>query len=246
MLKASKKAKKQEGELPAAKPKKVKKVKVLAEPGAEPLKVKKKKRKPADDAAAEPPKPKKAKLKVASPAASDSATSEQSGLQVAPAAAAPPAAAAADPLALDNFPLAGGLKELLRGKGIASLFPIQAQTLASVLDGADLVGRARCAFHWTAFSACACLAAWQLWLRTQGCSRAGRGLSCTTHPAALQPASPCGLQPACRGWTGSHCHVPVVLTAHQRKLACGRARGPRVSRGCAGRAAARRWRSCCQ
>ena len=185
--KASKKAKKQEGELPAAKPKKVKKVKVLAEPGAEPLKVKKKKRKPANDAAAEPPKPKKAKLKVASPAASDSATSEQSGLQVAPAAAAPPAAAARDPLALDNFPLAEGLKDLLRGKGIATLFPIQAQTLASVLDGADLVGRARCACHWTACIAWSRrLAAWRLCQRMPGRSRAGCGFSCTMHPAALQ------------------------------------------------------------
>ena len=143
--KAGKKAKKLDGDLPAAKAQKSKRPKLLTEPGAEPHKVKKKKRKPAEDAAAEPPKPKKAKLKLASPTASDSATSEQSGLQVAPAAAAPPAAAAADPLALDNFPLADGLKELLRGKGIAALFPIQAQTLASVLDGADLVGRARCA-----------------------------------------------------------------------------------------------------
>ncbi|KAK9835314.1 hypothetical protein WJX81_001245 [Elliptochloris bilobata] len=65
--------------------------------------------------------------------------------KVTPAAAAPPAAAvkAEDPLALDNFPLAEGIKELLRGKGIAALFPIQAHTLRSVLDGADLVGRAR-------------------------------------------------------------------------------------------------------
>ena len=194
--KASKKAKKQEGLLPAAKPKKVKKVKVLAELGAEPLKVKKKKRKPVDEAAAEPPKAKKAKLKVASPAASDSATSEQSGLQVAPAAAAPPAAAAADPLALDNFPLADGLKELLRGKGIATLFPIQAQTLASVLDGADLVGRARCACQPVPSL---CGLAWQLggFCRGRlGCSWAagwagGSPAHCTW--LALQQACPCGL-----------------------------------------------------
>jgi len=61
------------------------------------------------------------------------------------AGAAKDAPPAEDPLALDNFPLADGIRDLLRGKGIGALFPIQAQTLRSVLDGADLVGRARCA-----------------------------------------------------------------------------------------------------
>ena len=130
--------------------KKSKKSKAPKEDGQEVQKVKTKKRRAeevqADGAAVAAPKAKKVK-KQPSPAASDSATSEQSGLQIA-AAGSPPAApvtAAKDPLALDNFPLAGGIKELLRGKGIAALFPIQAQTLQAVLDGADLVGRARCA-----------------------------------------------------------------------------------------------------
>ncbi|KAK9823222.1 hypothetical protein WJX72_001159 [[Myrmecia] bisecta] len=50
---------------------------------------------------------------------------------------------AADPLALDNFSLSAPVKAQLVAKGIQSLFPIQAQTLQIVLDGADLVGRAR-------------------------------------------------------------------------------------------------------
>ena len=108
---------------------------------------KKKKRKaeslaPADTPA-EPVKKRKVRKiepesKGPSPAASDSADSEQCALEISDSKPA-------DPLALDNFRLSPAVKTLLREKGIESLFSIQAQTLTSVLDGFDLVGRARCA-----------------------------------------------------------------------------------------------------
>ena len=95
------------------------------------------------DTATEPVKKKKVKKfepesKGPSPAASDSADSEQCALEISDSKPA-------DPLALDNFRLSPAVKALLREKGIESLFSIQAQTLTSVLDGFDLVGRARCA-----------------------------------------------------------------------------------------------------
>jgi ATP-dependent RNA helicase DDX21 len=46
-------------------------------------------------------------------------------------------------LMLDNFGLSDTVKGLLRGQGINSLFPIQAQTLPHGLAGLDVVGRAR-------------------------------------------------------------------------------------------------------
>ena len=144
--------------------KKVKKIKsVPAEAGAEVLsdkKVKKqkgtdtgevivekkKKRKAkteADAVVSDEPVGKKKKVKNSeperkgpSPAGSDSAESEQCALDVSDSKPA-------DPLALDNFRLSPAIKDLLRQKGIESLFNIQAQTLTSVLDGFDLVGRAR-------------------------------------------------------------------------------------------------------
>lgn len=45
--------------------------------------------------------------------------------------------------ALDGFRLAEPIKSLLRSKGIESLFAIQASTLDLVVEGKDLVGRAR-------------------------------------------------------------------------------------------------------
>lgn len=68
--------------------------------------------------------------------ASDSAESEQF-VEVSPPKPV-------NPLAIDNFRLSESVKGLLREKGIESLFSIQAETLNSVLDGFDLVGRARC------------------------------------------------------------------------------------------------------
>lgn len=59
------------------------------------------------------------------------------------AASEQPAPVAANPLALDNFALSEPVKSLLRAKGIESLFDIQARCLPPVLEGSDLVGRAR-------------------------------------------------------------------------------------------------------
>ncbi|XP_066399781.1 DEAD-box ATP-dependent RNA helicase 7-like [Miscanthus floridulus] len=49
----------------------------------------------------------------------------------------------ADPNALTNFRISEPLRQSLRSKGIKALFPIQATTFDLVLDGSDLVGRAR-------------------------------------------------------------------------------------------------------
>lgn len=48
-----------------------------------------------------------------------------------------------DPNAVSKFRISGPLREMLKEKGIVSLFPIQAMTFDTVLDGSDLVGRAR-------------------------------------------------------------------------------------------------------
>ncbi|CAN8251916.1 unnamed protein product [Cochlearia groenlandica] len=48
-----------------------------------------------------------------------------------------------NPNAVSKFRISAPLREKLKGKGIEALFPIQAMTFDMVLDGADLVGRAR-------------------------------------------------------------------------------------------------------
>ncbi|KAK9665605.1 hypothetical protein RND81_14G122900 [Saponaria officinalis] len=48
-----------------------------------------------------------------------------------------------DPNSLSNFRISKPLKDTLIRRGIKALFPIQAMTFSDVLDGADLVGRAR-------------------------------------------------------------------------------------------------------
>ncbi|KAM3340655.1 DEAD-box ATP-dependent RNA helicase 7 [Capsicum galapagoense] len=48
-----------------------------------------------------------------------------------------------DPNALSNFRISVPLREALVAKGINALFPIQAMTFDTILDGSDLVGRAR-------------------------------------------------------------------------------------------------------
>ncbi|KAG2301140.1 hypothetical protein Bca52824_029791 [Brassica carinata] len=48
-----------------------------------------------------------------------------------------------NPNAVSNFRISDPLREKLKEKGIEALFPIQATTFDMVLDGADLVGRAR-------------------------------------------------------------------------------------------------------
>lgn len=48
-----------------------------------------------------------------------------------------------DPNAVSNFRISEPLKMKLKEKGIEALFPIQAMTFNTILDGSDLVGRAR-------------------------------------------------------------------------------------------------------
>ncbi|CAN1265126.1 DEAD-box ATP-dependent RNA helicase 7 [Linum perenne] len=48
-----------------------------------------------------------------------------------------------DPNAVTNFRISEPLKQKLKSRGIEALFPIQAMTFNDVLDGCDLVGRAR-------------------------------------------------------------------------------------------------------
>ncbi|KAM0945440.1 putative RNA helicase [Dioscorea sansibarensis] len=48
-----------------------------------------------------------------------------------------------NPNAVSNFRISEALREKLKSKGIESLFPIQAMTFDVILDGSDLVGRAR-------------------------------------------------------------------------------------------------------
>ncbi|KAF9615887.1 hypothetical protein IFM89_026813 [Coptis chinensis] len=48
-----------------------------------------------------------------------------------------------DPNAVSKFRISAPLREMLKSKGIEALFPIQAMTFDTVLDGSDLVGRAR-------------------------------------------------------------------------------------------------------
>lgn len=48
-----------------------------------------------------------------------------------------------NPNAVSNFRISKPLREALKAKGIESLFPIQAMTFDTILDGVDLVGRAR-------------------------------------------------------------------------------------------------------
>ncbi|KAK4358245.1 hypothetical protein RND71_023855 [Anisodus tanguticus] len=48
-----------------------------------------------------------------------------------------------DPNLLSNFRMSKPLRDALNAKGIQALFPIQAMTFNDILDGSDLVGRAR-------------------------------------------------------------------------------------------------------
>ncbi|KAK3040131.1 hypothetical protein RJ639_027857 [Escallonia herrerae] len=48
-----------------------------------------------------------------------------------------------DPNSVSNFRISEPLRNTLKAKGIEALFPIQAMTFDTVLDGSDLVGRAR-------------------------------------------------------------------------------------------------------
>lgn len=75
-----------------------------------------------------------------------------------------------DPNAISNFRISALLRAKLKEKGIESLFPIQAMTFDTILDGSDLVGRARtgqvCSFLflcWIFLNKCLCFVCQNLW-----------------------------------------------------------------------------------
>jgi len=85
----------------------------------------------AEEASA--PKAKKAKKdKAAKAKADDGATAAADGED-----------AEADPHALENFRISPETVELLKKRGIAKLFPIQARTYDAIYDGKDVVGQAK-------------------------------------------------------------------------------------------------------
>ncbi len=190
--------------------------------------VKKKKRKAESEAPSavseEPVKKKKAKkaepeAKGPSPAGSDSAESEQCALDISDSKPA-------DPLAIDNFRLSPAVKALLRQKGIEALFHIQAQTLTSVLDGFDLVGRAR--YHTRLLSSCISI---HLSLSPWLLSSMGPSPVVTSwllwHPASILPLAPPSwlhLQAPARplqcSRTGQSKALVSVLPVVRRLLAC--------------------------
>eukprot|EP00882_Tetradesmus_deserticola_P014082 GHRQ01014966.1.p1 GENE.GHRQ01014966.1~~GHRQ01014966.1.p1 ORF type:complete len:222 (+),score=88.64 GHRQ01014966.1:132-797(+) len=90
---------------------------------------------PAPKKAKKEKKEKKQKLAAveAPAAASDEAENAEAAAPQSPS----------NPNALDNFALSEQIKSLLRSKGIESLFAIQAACFDVVLDGKDVVGRAR-------------------------------------------------------------------------------------------------------
>ena len=112
--------------------KKAKKEKKEKSADGEKDKGKKRSRTEAEESEPDEPEPEAKKLKGAEAAI---AAAETSGAEEPKAEA--------DPLAVDNFELSRGVKSLLLSKGIAALFPIQAQTLGIALEGLDVVGRAR-------------------------------------------------------------------------------------------------------
>ncbi|KAL4859742.1 DEAD-box ATP-dependent RNA helicase 7 [Chlorella vulgaris] len=118
-----------------------------AEKAAAKQEKKEKKRKAAEDNAGTPvvPEKKVKKSKKAKTSDGEGSDAPAEAAPASPAAAVEDAAPAvvANPLALDNFELSEPVKSLLRGKGIESLFDIQAQCLTPLLAGKDLVGRAR-------------------------------------------------------------------------------------------------------
>lgn len=100
---------------------------------AAPAKPDKKKKRAADEP--DETAPKKAKKPKADKPKADKA--------IAAAAADGSVAAAEDPNALEHFALSDAIKAKLRAAGVAALFPIQAATFKFVMDGHDVVGRAR-------------------------------------------------------------------------------------------------------
>ncbi|KAL6780947.1 hypothetical protein ACKKBG_A09135 [Auxenochlorella protothecoides x Auxenochlorella symbiontica] len=85
---------------------------------------------------------------VASPEIVEKKKKKKEAASPAPSVTDSPAPSTAEtpaphPHALDNFALSAPLKSMLRSKGIESLFDIQAACLTPLLEGRDLVGRAR-------------------------------------------------------------------------------------------------------
>jgi ATP-dependent RNA helicase DDX21 len=83
---------------------------------------------------------KEKKEKKQKPEAVDAAAAASAEPEIAEAAVP---ASPSNPNALDNFALSEQIKSLLRSKGIEQLFAIQAACFDVVLDGKDVVGRAR-------------------------------------------------------------------------------------------------------
>ena len=77
------------------------------------------------------------------PSAKKSKKAAKAEGEEAAAAEPQPEAPAADPNSLDNFALSPAVRTKLREAGINALFPIQAATFSIVMNGQDLVGRAR-------------------------------------------------------------------------------------------------------
>lgn len=114
--------------------KKEKKNKIVDEAQSDKVdKASKKKRKAEDEAASESKKARKAEK-----AAKKAAESTEEPEKISATQPETP-----DANALDNFKLSENIKSLLRSKGIESLFAIQAACFDVVLDGNDVVGRAR-------------------------------------------------------------------------------------------------------
>ena len=101
----------------------------------------KSKRKEKDKAEADDKPAKKKAKKDAEPDAEEAPKKKATAAKEAPTEAAQPPAD--DPNSLDNFALSPAVRAKLREGGIESLFPIQAATFKIVMDGHDLVGRAR-------------------------------------------------------------------------------------------------------
>ena len=115
-------------------------------------KIKKRKAQDAEDAAAvgdevTPKKSKKVKAETNGSSGPSKSGKEQNGAASEVHAATPETAAPVkeeeNPFAVTKFRISENIRLKLKQKGIEALFPIQAQTFDVVVDGNDLVGRAR-------------------------------------------------------------------------------------------------------
>lgn len=184
----------------------------------------------ADTPVVEEKKAKKSKNEKKEKQGGEAAASDgEAGAGAAAAAEEQPAAAAANPLALDNFALSDPVKSLLRAKGIESLFDIQARCLPPVLEGKDLVGRAR--------TGCGKTLAFVLPIIERLAAATGGSAGAARRPygrapsvVVLAPTRELAKQvrPA-----AAPCAVPPLLLLHAQALACAdqRSRGRGWPRG---------------